>query len=93
MTDPSDPTPERPGMQDATKARDENAEPEGQVSEVSRLGGDAISDGDSVHGAPSTESGRVDDGAAGGDSVPPENERDNEFERRRHKPDESVDDL
>jgi len=77
-------------MQDAAG---EPRETDGQVSETSKLGGDPVSDGDSVHGAPSTESGRVDSGAAGGDGVPPENQRDNDFKPRHRKPDEAVDDA
>ena len=88
MSDPSDPTPERPDPR-----HESDAQPEGQVSEVSKLGGDTVSDGDSVHGSPSMESGRADDGAAGGDGVPPENRRDNDVKPRGGKPDERVDDL
>jgi hypothetical protein len=88
MTDPSDPTPERPGTEEESTPSSD-----GQVSESSRLGDGAVSDGDSVHGSPSTESGRADTGAAGGDGVPPENRRDNDFEPRHRKPDAEVDDL
>lgn len=45
---------------------------EGQVSEVSGLGdgdgGDAVSDGDSVAGQPTEESGRTDEGPQGPDA-------------------------
>ncbi|MDH2414935.1 hypothetical protein [Nocardioides sp. CER19] len=102
MTDPSDPTPERPGMQDETAAHpgtpreSEAEETSGQVSEAGGLGGGAISDGDSVVGSPSGESGQTDRGAVGPDGVPPENRRDNDFKKpgpKHRRADESVDDA
>jgi hypothetical protein len=101
MTDPSDPTPERPGMQDETEAHpgtpreSEAEETDGQVSETGRLDQGAISDGDSVVGSPTTDGGQADRGAVGPEGVPPENRRDNDFKKPgpKHRADERVDDL
>ena len=61
-----------PGM--AEKKQDD----EGQVSEVSGLGGagGAVSDGDAVSGQPEGESGKVDDGPTGPDAVTNDPEQD-----------------
>lgn len=105
MSDPSDPTNERPGMTDpeepatlagahpGTPRESEAEETDGQVSEVGGFNTDPISDGDSVQGTPTSGEGQVDPGAVGPEGVPPENRRDNDFEPRHRKPDEGVDDL
>jgi hypothetical protein len=93
MSDPTDPTPERPGMAHPGTPRDSEAEEtDGQVSEASSAG--VVSDGDSVVGSPSTEGGEVDRGAIGPAGVPPENERDNDFKKPGHgKLSERIHDL
>lgn len=47
----------------------DNKQDEGQVSEVSALKDEAVSDGDSVAGQPEAESGKVDEGPTGPDAV------------------------
>ena len=47
----------------------DNKQDEGQVSEVSALRDEAVSDGDSVAGRPEAESGKVDEGPTGPDAV------------------------
>ena len=97
MTNPSDPTPERPGMgseaHPGTPRDSEAEETDGQVSEASGAG--PVSDGDSVVGSPSAEGGAADPGAVGPEGVPPENRRDNDFKKPgpKHRADEKVDDL
>jgi hypothetical protein len=101
MTDPSDPTPERPDDQVEAhpgSPRDSEAEEtDGQVSEVGRLdGGDAdtpIQPSDSTAGYPESESGDPDTHGTGPDAAPPENRRDQDFKPRKAQPGERVDDA
>ncbi|MEX0429094.1 hypothetical protein AB3X52_15820 [Nocardioides sp. DS6] len=70
---------------------------EGQVSEVQRLGDDTTgtpqAPEDSTAGYPDSESGGADEGAAGPESSPPENRRDNENSRSGHRrPGQSIED-
>ena len=53
---------------------------EGQVSEVSGMGGepDAISPGDATAGAPEGESGRPEAGEPGPNAIPADNDRSSE---------------
>jgi hypothetical protein len=95
MSDPTDPTPERPGMSERTDAnREESA---GQRSEVGRLdpddAGTPISPSDATAGYPDSESGAPDTRGAGPNAAPPDNVRDNDFKPRHRKPDAVVDDL
>jgi hypothetical protein len=46
----------------------ENKNDEGQVSEVSGMKDEVVSDGDSVAGQPTTESGETDEGPTGPDA-------------------------
>jgi hypothetical protein len=109
MTNPSDPTPEAPGMTDpetaerspaapGTRRDEEAAETDGQVSEVGRLDEDAaatpVAPEDSTAGYPASESGDPDFKGTGPDGVPPENRRDNDFKKSsKARPDERVEDL
>lgn len=100
MTDPSDPTPEHPGMQDEAEAqqgtpRDSEAEQSGgQVSEVGRLdqseADTPIQPSDSTAGYPASESGDPDFHGAGPDALPPENRRDNDFKPRERQVGERI---
>lgn len=58
------------------EASADEADSEGQLSEVGALDpdliGEPISPSDAVAGAPDGESGRADEGAAGPDGIPPE---------------------
>lgn len=97
MTNPSDPTPERPepAAHPGTPRDSQAEETDGQVSESGRLDQGVISDGDSVVGSTSSDGETVDPGAVGPDGVPPENRRDNDFKKPgpQHHADERVDDL
>ena len=101
MTDPSDPTSERPSDQVAAhpgSPRDTEAEEtDGQVSEVGRLDpGEAdtpIQPSDSTAGYPESESGDPDLRGTGPDAVPPENRRDNDFKAHGSQLGERVDDA
>jgi hypothetical protein len=103
MTDPSDPSPERPGMSGGETAahpgtpRDSAAEEtDGQVSEVGRLDpADAdtpIQPSDSTAGYPESESGNPDLRGTGPDAAPPENREDNDFKPRDHQLGSSLED-
>ncbi|WP_459983490.1 hypothetical protein [Nocardioides sp. AN3] len=105
MTNPSDPTPERPGMDQEAEAHPgtpretEAEETDGQVSEVGRLdasdAGTPIQPSDSTAGytESESESGDPDTQAAGPDAVPPENRRDNDFRPRDGQLGDRVDDA
>jgi hypothetical protein len=99
MTNPSDPTPERPGTEPeahpGTPRESAAEESDGQVSETGRLDQGPISDGDSVVGTTTTDGSAADPGAVGPEGVPPENRRDNDFKKPgpKHRADERVDDL
>lgn len=104
MTNPSDPTPEHPGMEQETAAHpgtpreSEAEETDGQVSEVSgmdRAEADTpIQPADSTAGYPDSESGAPDTRGSGPDAAPPENRSDNDFTKPKHRrPDEGVEDL
>lgn len=101
MTNPSDPTPERPGIEEQPAhpgtTRDSAAEEtDGQVSEVGRLDpGEAdtpIQPSDSTAGYRTSESGDPDTRGAGPDAATPENRRDNDFKSRDHQLGSSVED-
>lgn len=91
MTNPSDPTPERPGMTDPEEpatllgssstsdhGEDDEEETDGEISEVGRLGQDATA--------------TTDDGADAPDAIPPENRRDNDMKPHDRQLGESVED-
>jgi hypothetical protein len=52
---------------------------EGQVSEVSGMTDDAVSDGDAVAGQPTTESGTTDEGPTGPDAPSDHRDRTDEY--------------
>jgi hypothetical protein len=101
MTDPSDPSPERPTDEveahPGSRRDTEAEETDGQVSEVGRLDpADAdtpIQPSDSTAGYPESESGDPDLRGTGPDAVPPENRRDNDFKSHDHQLGERVDDA